>query len=91
MIKIDSHNHILFHQIPNFKEKFGTGGFIQFYYLEDGYVDMVCDDGKFFCKVEFNCFSSEKRLEEMDQFNVDVQVLSTVFVMFSEWAKFEQT
>tara|TARA_R110002072_G_scaffold64203_3_gene159434 strand:- start:47399 stop:48415 length:1017 start_codon:yes stop_codon:yes gene_type:complete len=91
MIKIDSHNHILPHTVPNFKEKFGTGGFIQLNHLPDGKADMVRDDGKFFRKVEPNCFSPEHRLEEMEQFNVDVQVLSTVPVMFSEWAKPEQT
>ncbi len=86
-LKIDMHNHILPKKLPNFKEKFGYGGFIQLIPKDNGYADMVRDDGKFFRAVEPNCMDIEVRLEEMDKFNVDVQVLSTVPVMFSEWAK----
>lgn len=91
MLKIDSHNHILPKTIPDFKSKFGYGGFIQLHPTENGYADMIRDDGKFFRAVEPNCMDPLVRLEEMDQFNVDVQVLSTVPVMFSEWAKPEHT
>lgn len=90
-LKIDIHNHILPKKVPNFKDKFGYGGFIQLIPKENGYADMVRDDGKFFRAVEPNCMDIEVRLEEMDKFNVDVQVLSTVPVMFSEWAKPEHT
>ncbi len=91
MLKIDIHNHILPQAIPYFKEEFGYGGFIQLHPKENGYADMVRDDGKFFRSVEPNCMDPEVRLKEMEQFNVDIQVLSTVPVMFSEWAKPEHT
>lgn len=47
---------------------------------------MMMDD-KFFREVEDNCWSAEARMKECNHLNVDVQVLSTVPVMFSYWAK----
>lgn len=91
MLKIDIHNHILPKTIPDFKSEFGYGGFIQLHPTKDGYADMIRDDGKFFRAVEPNCMDPNVRLEEMDKFNVDVQVLSTVPVMFSEWAEPKHT
>ena len=78
-------------KLPDFKGQFGYGGFIQLHPKENGYADMIRDDGHFFRAVEPNCLDVDVRIEEMDKFNVDVQVLSAVPVMFSEWAKPKDT
>jgi aminocarboxymuconate-semialdehyde decarboxylase len=86
-LTIDIHTHILPERIPNWKEKFGYGGFIQLDHHKPCCARMIKDDGKFFREVDDNCWSPEKRISECTHHHVDVQVLSTVPVMFSYWAK----
>ncbi len=84
---IDIHTHILPENIPNWKEKFGYGGFIQLDHHKPCCARMILDTGKFFREIEDNCWSADKRIHQCNHQKVDVQVLSTVPVMFSYWAK----
>ncbi|MEO6884500.1 MAG: amidohydrolase family protein [Bacteroidia bacterium] len=86
MLSIDIHTHILPEHIPNWKKKFGYGGFIHLDHHKPCCARMMRDD-HFFREVEDNCWSAEKRMQECDHHHVNVQVLSTVPVMFSYWAK----
>ena len=82
-LKIDIHTHILPPEIPKFREKFGTGNFIHLKHHSCGGADMVDDQGRVFRKVENNCFDPRARIEDCRASGVDVQVLSTVPVMFN--------
>ena len=85
-LTIDIHTHILPEHIPDFKKKFGYGKFIHLDHHKPCCARMMMDD-TFFREVEENCWSPEKRMQECNHHRVDVQVLSTVPVMFSYWAQ----
>lgn len=84
--KIDIHTHILPAQWPNLKEKYGYGGFVQLESCGPGCGRLMID-GKLFREVEENLWSPQKRLADCERCGVNLQVLSTVPVMFSYWAK----
>ncbi len=48
-------------------------------------------DGTLFREIPDTCFDPRRRLEECDRMGVDVQVLSTVPVMFCYWAQAKDT
>ena len=87
MLKIDIHTHIQPRDIPNWKDEFGYGGFITLDHYKPCCARMVRDDGTAFRDVDENCWSAEKRIAECDASGVNAQVLSTVPIMFSYWAR----
>ena len=86
MLKIDIHTHIIPEHLPNFREKFGYGGFISLDHHKPCCARMMVDD-KIFREIQDNCWDPQTRIKECNHHHIDVQVLSTIPVMFSYWAK----
>lgn len=86
-MKVDIHTHILPPDLPKWRDRFGYGGFIALDHHAPCRARMMRDDGRFFREVESNCWDPAQRLVECDRHGVRLQVLSTVPVMFSYWAK----
>ena len=89
-LKIDLHTHILPEHLPDLTERYGTPGFIQLDHHAPGCARMILD-GALFREIEDNCWDPRRRLEDCAATGVDVQVLSTVPVMFNYAAKPEHT
>ncbi len=89
-LTVDIHTHILPRTWPDLRERYGYGGFIRLEHHKPCCARMMMDE-KFFREVEENAWDAEVRMHECDRHQVDVQVLSTVPVMFSYWAKPEHT
>jgi aminocarboxymuconate-semialdehyde decarboxylase len=84
--KIDMHTHILPEKLPNFADKFGYGEWV---WLENHLPDFarMMKGNTFFREIGKNCWDAQVRIEEYQTYQTPVQVVCTIPVMFSYWAK----
>ena len=80
------HTHILPEKLPNFADKFGYGDFIHLVHEREGFANMM-KGGVYFREIAKNCWDPEVRIREYELFRTSVQVVCTIPVMFSYWAK----
>ncbi|MCB0714766.1 MAG: amidohydrolase family protein [Chitinophagaceae bacterium] len=84
-MKIDIHTHIMPENMPNWTKKFGYGEFIHLEHRNCKACMMKGDT--VFREVKENCFQPQARIKDMEDTDVNMQVLSTIPVLFNYWAK----
>ena len=85
-MKIDLHTHILPRDWPDLDAKYGYGGFVRLDHYKPCCARIMLGD-RLFREISDNVWEPTRRIEEMDGEGISMQVLSTVPVMFSYWAK----
>ncbi|KFN44623.1 amidohydrolase family protein [Arenimonas oryziterrae] len=86
MLKIDTHAHYLPRDWPDLAAKYGDNRFPVIHHGDDG-RHRIYKDGKFFREIWPKTWDPDVRIADYAQFGVQVQVISTVPVMFGYWAK----
>ena len=85
-LRIDLHTHILPRDWVDLEQRYGYGGFVRLEHHAPGRARMIQNQACF-REITDNSWDPQRRIEECDAHGVDVQVLSTVPVMFSYWAR----
>ncbi|HMF14114.1 MAG TPA: amidohydrolase family protein [Gemmataceae bacterium] len=85
-MKIDLHTHVLPREWPDLCKRYGYGGFVQLEHRGPGCARMMIN-GRLFREVDNRTYDLARRITDCDRLGVDVQVLSTVPVMFSYWSQ----
>lgn len=85
MLKIDTHAHYLPRDWPDLASKYGDKRFPVIHHGDD-FRHRIYKDGKFFREIWPKTWDAKERIDDYARFGIQVQVISTVPVMFSYWA-----
>ena len=85
-MKIDLHTHILPKEWPDLDAKYGYPGFVRLDHYKPCCARMMIGQ-RMFREITDHVWDPKRRMEDMERDKVSMQVLSTVPVMFSYWAK----
>jgi aminocarboxymuconate-semialdehyde decarboxylase len=86
LFKIDIHTHILPENLNEVTGRFSDSRFLKLYPVNDTSAVLKKDEIAF-RHVHCNCWNHKVRIEDCDSNRVNMQVLSTLPVLFSYWAK----
>ena len=86
LITLDCHTHILPETLPDFSAEFGYGEFVRLQHHAPQKAWMYKGFKKF-REINANCWDPAIRIEEMKDHGIDMQIICTIPVMFSYWAK----
>jgi aminocarboxymuconate-semialdehyde decarboxylase len=86
MFKIDIHTHILPENLNELTNTFSDSRFLRMDAINDKTAMLLKDDMQF-RQVYCNCWNHHTRTKECNETGVNIQVLSTIPVLFSYWAK----
>jgi aminocarboxymuconate-semialdehyde decarboxylase len=88
--RVDIHTHILPRAWPDLADRYGEPRWPTLVHHDACSATIMAGGGPF-RRVTHQCFDVPRRIEDMDRAAVDMQVLSTVPVMFSYWGEASRT
>ena len=86
LFKIDIHTHILPNNLNELTDTFSDPRYLSIEMLDDQNA-LLNQNQKPFRKVSCNCWNVHERIKDFRNSNVDLQVLSTIPILFSYWAR----
>ena len=88
MFKIDIHTHIIPPNINDVTKFLSDERFLIYKKINNKEADLY-KNNIFFRRIRCNCWDEKIRINEMKESKINIQVLSTIPVLFSYWSKVE--